>query len=205
MNEFMEYIGLFGSFTLAISGALKAIYKKFDPFGVFIIAFVTAVGGGTIRDILLTEKSVFWMNNANYIYIIIVGALCAIILRNKLFHLQRLLSLFDTVGLGLFTIVGVQIGLQSEINTISCVILGTITGAFGGVLRDVLVNEIPVIFRKEIYASVSVIGGVLYIILLHFNIPNPYSQVIPICIIIFLRLIIIKFNISLPTISLKEK
>ena len=201
----MEYIGLIGSFALAVSGALKAMYKKFDPFGLFIIAFVTAVGGGTIRDVLLTEKSVFWMTNAAYIYTIIAGVVFAILFRNKLLRLQKLLSLFDTIGLGLFTVVGVQIGIENEINTISCIILGTITGAFGGVLRDVLVNEVPVIFQKEIYASVSVIGGIVYVLMRHLNVPNPYSQLIPIGIIIILRLIIIKFNITLPTISLKEK
>ena len=147
---------------MAISGALKAMHKHFDPFGIFIIAFVTAIGGGTVRDMLLTEKSVFWMHDANFIYAIIAGALIAILFRNKLYVFQKFLSLFDTVGLGLFTVVGVQIGLEYDINYVSCIILGTITGAFGGVLRDVLVNEIPIIFQKEIYASACLAGGAVF-------------------------------------------
>lgn len=205
MNIVVEYIGLIGSFALAISGALKAMHKKFDPFGVFIIAFITAVGGGTIRDMLLTDKSIFWMTDASFIYATIAGALFAIVLRKKLFYLQKILLLFDTIGLGLFTVIGVQIGIESEINMVSCVILGTITGAFGGVLRDVLVNEIPVIFQKEIYATTSVLGGVLYLSLYHFEVSNPMLQIIPIVFIIVLRLLVVRFNISLPTIYLKDK
>ena len=205
MNIIVEYLGLIGSFALAISGALKAMRKKFDAFGVFIIAFVTAVGGGTIRDMLLTDKSVFWMTDASFIYVIIGGALFAILLRKKLFHLQKILLLFDTIGLGLFTVIGVQIGIESDINMVSCVILGTITGAFGGVLRDILVNEIPVIFQKEIYATTSVLGGALYLSLYHFEVSNPFLQIIPIVFIIVLRLLVVRFNISLPTIYLKDK
>lgn len=205
MNDLVEIIGILGSFSMAISGALKAMHKQFDPFGIFIIAFVTAIGGGTVRDMLLTEKSVFWMHDANFIYAIILGTFIAILLRNKLYVFQKLLSLFDTIGLGLFTIVGVQIGLDYDINFVSCIILGTITGAFGGVLRDVLVNEVPVIFQKEVYASISVVGGIIYLVLMNFNTPLLYAQVIPIVIIITLRVLVIKFNISLPTINLKEK
>ncbi len=205
MDELIELIGITGSFAMAISGALKAMHKRFDPFGVFIIAFVTAIGGGTVRDVLLTDKDVFWMHSSYYIYAIILGGIFAIVFRNRIYKFQRLLSLFDTIGLGLFTIVGVQIGLDFNINHISCIILGTITGAFGGVLRDVLVNEIPIIFQKEIYASISIIGGAIYLVLIHFNVPIITAQLIPISIIIILRLLVIKYNISLPTIYLKEK
>ena len=113
--------------------------------------------------------------------------------------------LFDTIGLGLFTIVGVQVGLEFNLSAINCIILGTITGSFGGVLRDILVNEIPLIFEKEIYATNSILGGGLYLILLKLNIENPLAQIIPIVFIIIMRLIVIKLNLSLPQINLKEK
>ena len=199
------YISLLGSLTFAISGALKAINKNFDPFGILIIGFVTAVGGGTIRDVLITTKAVFWLNESMHLYFILGGVILAIIFRGKLNKFNKPLLLFDAVGLGLFTITGVQIGLENDLHLINCIILGTITGAFGGVLRDVLVNEIPVIFKKEIYATVSIIGGAIYLLLLRFEVQNPIVQLIPIVFIILARLIILKFNISLPQITHKEE
>ena len=204
METIILYISLTGSFTCAISGALKAINKGFDPFGILIIGFVTAVGGGTLRDMLLTEKSVFWLKDAIHFYPIIAGVLIAILFKNKLNKFNKHLSFFDAVGLGLFTITGVQIGLEADLPSINCIILGTITGAFGGVLRDVLVNEIPLIFKKEVYATVSIAGGATYLILLKLNVPQPAVQIIPIVLMIVCRLLIIKFNVSLPQIQ-KEK
>lgn len=204
MELIINYIGIIGSFALAISGALTAMNKRLDPFGVIIIAFVTAVGGGTIRDILLTDKSVFWLNETSYIYFIIAGTLIALVFKNKLNYIQKSLLFFDAIGLGLYTITGVQIGLNFELSAINCIILGTITGSFGGVLRDILVNEVPVIFEKEIYATVCILGGILYLILYHFKVTNPLLQIIPILFIITTRLIIIYYNISLPSIYKKD-
>ena len=205
METILIYISLIGSLTLAISGALKAINKKFDPFGVLIIGFVTAVGGGTIRDILLTEKTVFWLTATTYLYFILGGAIIAIIFRDKLNKFNKSLLLFDAIGLGLFTITGVQIGIDNDLHFINCIISGTVTGSFGGVLRDISVNETPVIFKKEIYATVSIIGGCIYFVLLKFNIQNPIQQIIPIILIIIARIIILRFNISLPQIKYRQK
>lgn len=179
--------------------------KQLDPFGVFIIAFVTAVGGGTLRDMLLADKFVFWLLEPTYIYYIIGGTIFAMVFRNYLIYLQKILLLFDTIGLGLYTIAGVQIGISSGLSPINCLILGTITGSFGGVIRDILVNEVPVIFRKEIYATASILGGVFYLILLHYQVPSPLSQLIPIFFIILFRFTIIYFNLSLPVIPLRNK
>lgn len=198
------YISLLGSLTFSISGALKAINKKFDPFGILIIGFVTAVGGGTIRDVLITDKTVFWLNESIHLYVIFTGVILAIIFRSKLNRFNKPLLLFDAVGLGLFTITGVQIGLENNLHLINCMILGTITGSFGGVLRDVLVNETPVIFKKEIYATISIFGGAFYLLLLKLEVQNPILQIIPIAFIIITRLIILKFKISLPQIDYKK-
>ena len=205
METIIEYIGLIGLFTFAISGALKAINKKFDPFGILIIGFVTAVGGGTIRDILLTEKSVFWLNDPIHHFFILGGVIIAILLKNKLNRFNKSLLLFDAIGLGLFTITGNQIGIEAELHPLNCIILGTITGSFGGVIRDILVNETPVIFKKEIYATISIIGGGIYLILLKLNLDNPILQIIPILLMITARLLVIKFNISLPQIKYKDE
>lgn len=205
MEQILNYISIGGSFALAISGALKAMGRKFDPFGVLIIAFVTAVGGGTLRDILLTEKSVFWLQETPYIYFIIAGTFMALIFRKRLSYFHKTLMFFDAIGLALYTIIGVQIGIDHELSFINCIILGTLTGAFGGVVRDILVNEVPVIFHKEIYATVSIVGGLFYWTLYQFGVSNPILQIIPILFIITARIIIMYYNISFPSIYRKNE
>lgn len=200
MDLIIVYINIIGSLAFAISGALTAMNKRFDLFGVLIISFVTAVGGGTIRDILLPNKAVFWLYDTSYIYVILVGAIIAIVFKSKLNYIRKSLLFFDAIGLGLFTITGVQIGLNFELSIINCIILGAITGSFGGVLRDILVNEVPVIFKKEIYATVSIVGGAIYLTLHHYNVAAPIMVFTPIIIMIAMRLIVIYYNVSLPNI-----
>lgn len=205
MESIFEYINILGSFSLAVSGALTAMDKRFDVFGVFIIGFVTAVGGGTLRDMLLTEREVFWLHDTVVLYVILIGTIAAIVLRPKIKHLYKPLLLFDAIGLGLFTITGVQIGIHQNLELINCIILGTITGTFGGIIRDILVNEIPVIFRKEVYATISILGGLVYYILYFRNVPSIWVNIIPIALIIILRLLVVYYKISLPSIYKKEK
>lgn len=200
MDQILENLGVAGAFSFAISGALTAMNKKLDPFGVLIVAFATAVGGGTLRDVLVSTNSAFWLREPKYAYFIIGGTIFAILFRKKLFYLKNTLMLFDTLGLALFTIVGLEIGIQHELSGLSCVALGTITGAFGGVLRDILVRDVPVIFRKEIYATISIFGGILYLILNRFNVHYAALELIPIGIIIVLRLLVVYFKISFPSI-----
>jgi len=178
--------------------------KRFDIFGVVIIAFVTAVGGGTLRDMLI-NRDVFWLVDSSYIYIIIGGSVFAIIFRKALDHLRKILLLFDTLGLALFTILGAEIGLNYDLSFISCVIMATMTGVVGGILRDVLVNEIPVIFKKEIYATISILGAILFLLLRYIDFNDTATHLIPIFLIIILRLLVVRFQISLPSIYKREK
>ena len=154
----IDFLDLLGTASFAISGALFAIKKRMDTLGVFIIAFVTAVGGGTLRDMLIDAHRITWMVNLQYIYTIFVAVVFAIIFRKKIENLSKSLFLFDTIGLGIFTIVGTEIGLQNGFHPIICVSLGMITATFGGVIRDTLSNEIPLIFHKEIYATACILG-----------------------------------------------
>jgi len=155
-----EFLDIIGTFVFAISGALTGWHKKLDLFGVFIIAFVTALGGGTLRDVLIGRTPVGWMEDLTYVYIIGFGFFTTIVLRTKLEKLRISLFLFDTIGLGIFTIIGIEKGIAIGLHPIICIVLGTITASFGGVIRDILCNEIPIIFRKEIYATVSISGGI---------------------------------------------
>lgn len=205
MEQILEYISIGGAFAFAISGALTAMTKRFDAFGVFIIAFATAVGGGSLRDVIVNENAVFWLIQPAYIYIIIGGTLFAIVFRKKLTYLLKTLQLFDTLGLALYTIIGVEIGIQNELSGISCVALGTITGSFGGVVRDILVNDIPLIFQKEIYATISILGGTIYFFMNQLQLDHIYQETIPIVLIIVLRFLVIKFRVSFPSLYYEEK
>lgn len=204
MEIIIDHINIMGSFVFAISGALVAMKKKLDPFGVLIVAFITAVGGGTIRDMLLAERNVFWLFDITVIYAILAGAVIAMIFKKKLHFFHKPIFFYDAVGLGLFTITGVQIGIDAQLDPSICIVLGTVTGVFGGILRDVIVNEIPVIFKKEIYATVSIAGGALYLLLIYLEVGYPYLQIIPIVFIIIARIIAVTYKISLPSIYKNE-
>lgn len=205
MEQVLEYISIAGAFAFAVSGALTAMTKRFDAFGVFIIAFATAVGGGSLRDVFVNEQAVFWLIHPEYMYFIIVGTVFAILFRKYLGYLRKTLLLFDTFGLALYTIIGVEIGIQNGLSGISCVALGTITGTFGGVVRDILVNDIPLIFRKEIYATISILGGSMYFLMHQLWSESTYLQLVPIGLIIILRLAVVHFKISFPTIYYDQK
>ena len=176
--------------------------RRLDLFGIFIIGFVTAIGGGTIRDILIGSTPVTWMENTIYIYLIGVVTILAIIFRQKLDHLKKSLFLFDTIGLGIFTITGVEIGIQNGLNPIISITLGAMTGTFGGVIRDILCNEIPVIFRKEIYATACLVGGLAFILLFEAGVPQDIIYVVTSLTVILIRLMAVKFQISLPSFHL---
>lgn len=191
-------IDILGTMAFAISGMLTAMNKRMDPFGVFVIAFVTAVGGGTLRDVLIGRTPVGWMQDLNYVYIIIVGFFIALIFRKKLDKLRASLFLFDTIGLGVFTLIGIRRGLVVGLDPVICVALGTMTACFGGVIRDILCNEIPVIFRKEIYATICIFGGVVFFVLRRFNIPEDAIYLITSSVIIIVRIMAVVFKWSLP-------
>lgn len=198
-------LDLLGTIAFAISGALAAMNRRLDLFGIFIIAFVTAIGGGTVRDILIGNTPVTWMENIIYIYLIGLVTIFAIIFRSKLNHLKTSLFLFDTIGLGVFTITGVEIGVQSGLNPIISITLGAMTGTFGGVIRDILCNEIPVIFRKEIYATACLVGGLAFVILYELGMNQDVIYIVTSLTVIVIRLIVVKYHISLPSFYLSNK
>lgn len=194
-----EILDIIGTFVFAISGALTGWHKKLDPFGVFIIAFVTALGGGTLRDVLIGRTPVGWMEDLTYVYIIVFGFFATIILRAKLEKLRISLFLFDTIGLGIFTIIGIEKGIAIGLHPIICIALGTMTASFGGVIRDILCNEIPVIFRKEIYATVSISGGALFFGLNEFQLNTDVLYVVTSLFMIAFRLLAVKNKWYLPS------
>ncbi len=200
MNMFFV-LEILGTIAFAISGALTAMQKKMDPFGVFIIAFVTAAGGGTLRDVMIGSTPVGWMLDLQYIYMIIAGFILAIIFKRKLDRLRISMMLFDTIGLSVFTLIGLQKGIDYGLHPAISIGLGTITACFGGVLRDILCAEIPVIFRKEIYATVCIFGGIVFFILRKFDLSTDVIYLISAICIATLRLLVVKNKWTLPAIT----
>lgn len=200
----MFYIlDILGTMAFAISGVLTAFGKKMDPFGVFVIAFVTAVGGGTVRDVLIGRTPVGWMQDLNYVYVITLGFFIALIFRKKLDRLRVSLFLFDTIGLGVFTLIGLEKGIATGLHPIICIALGTMTACFGGVIRDILCNEIPVIFRKEIYATICIVGGCVFFLLRRWNVEEDVLYLATSGIIITIRLLVVNYKWSLPPLGRK--
>ena len=165
---------------------LAAAEKKLDVFGGFIIAFVTALGGGTLRDVLL-NLDISWVERPLYIYIVVSGAIAALIFKPYIKRIRKTLFLFDTIGIALFTISGVQIALNHSSHWIIIMIFGVMTATFGGVIRDILCNEIPLIFRREIYATACIAGALCYIGLNYFDVSELMNTILSASIIIFIR------------------
>jgi uncharacterized membrane protein YeiH len=177
--------------------------RKLDPFGTLIISFVTAIGGGTVRDILVGNFPVNWLQNDTAILIIFTAAVLTMLFGSYLKHLNTALFLFDALGLGLFTIIGIEIGLKHGFSAGICIALGTISACFGGVLRDVLLNKVPLIFQKEVYALACIAGGTIYYFLCRTTLNEDISKIICILLIFAIRVIAVRFKLSLPRISLK--
>jgi uncharacterized membrane protein YeiH len=196
-------LDIIGTMAFAMSGALTAMSKKLDPFGVFIIAFVTAVGGGTLRDIMIGRTPVGWMLDLKYVYVIIIGFVLAILFRKKFDRLRTSLFLFDTIGLGVFTLIGLEKGINIGLHPVVCITLGTMTACFGGVIRDILCTEIPVIFRREIYATICILGGIVFFLLRKLNLDNDILYLTTSIVIISVRFMAVKFKWYLPTLEHK--
>lgn len=198
-----QILDVIGVFVFTISGVLSGLNKKLDAFGVFIIAFVTALGGGTLRDILIGKTPVGWMEDLTYLYIIVLAYFITIFFKRHLEKLRISLFLFDSIGLGVFTIIGIEKGIEFGLHPIISIALGTITASFGGVIRDILCNEIPVIFRKEIYATVCILGGILFFLLQKINLNHDILYVITSLFMISFRLLAVKYKWYLPSLYKK--
>jgi uncharacterized membrane protein YeiH len=199
-NGFFTLIDILGTAAFSISGVFAAMEKKLDIFGIFIIAFITAIGGGTIRDVIIGDFPVSWIRNTNYSIVIFASAAIAVLFYKMIIDYQKVLLFFDSIGLGFFTVLGIHKGIEFHFSPGVCVALGAITACFGGLIRDISLSQIPHIFQKEIYATACIIGGILYFALLKMILPEAVLDAICISIIVAIRLIAVKYNWSLPRI-----
>lgn len=195
INRIFDFLG---TFAFAVSGIRLAAGKQFDWFGAYVIGFVTAIGGGTVRDLFL-DLTPFWMIDPSYLILTGLALIASLIFKNRLFSLGKTLFLFDTVGLGLFTLVGLEKSLDAGFPFWVCIIMGAITGSLGGVIRDTLINEIPLLFRRDIYALASIFGGAIYFLCLKLGFTPDWAFTLAASTVIAVRLIAVKFHIHLPT------
>ena len=204
-TDFLYIIDILGTFAFAVAGAFSAMEKKLDPFGVLVLSFVTAIGGGTLRDILIGNLPVGWLRNETATIVIFISAIAAMFFSRYLKQFTTTLFIFDAVGLGLFTIIGLEIGLEKNFSTGICIAIGTITACFGGVTRDVLLNNVPLLFRKEIYAMACIAGGLLYFVLKWMQVDPDLSRIICIIAIFTIRVLAFRFKLSLPVFYSEKK
>lgn len=189
---------LLGTFVFAISGALAVRDKEHDVFGAGFTGFVTAIGGGTLRDLLLDSHPLVWIGDIHFLYAILLGVLAAFVFPKILSRLRKTMFLFDTLGIAFFTVLGVEKSLSLGFRPEIAAIMGMFSAVMGGVIRDTLVNEIPILFRKEIYASACLAGAILYLILNYFGLKRDINLLISISVIISIRLIAVRYKLSLP-------
>ncbi|MEO9533766.1 MAG: trimeric intracellular cation channel family protein [Crocinitomicaceae bacterium] len=198
----IEFIDVIGTLVFAISGALTAANKRFDLMGVSIIAFVTALGGGTIRDVLIGAQPVGWMQSKWFLIAVLTGVALAYIFYKKLQHLRKTFFIFDAIGLAVFAIGGLEKALSYNIDPVYALMCAMISATMGGLLRDVLCNDVPLIFRKEIYASAALIGAALYLLMTYLQLPNTLNLVSGILVVILVRVLAVQLKVGLPKIKI---
>lgn len=197
-TDFLFIIDILGTFSFAVSGAFLAMQKRLDPFGILVLSFVTAIGGGTLRDIMIGNLPVTWLKDETAAIVIFFSAIATLLFGKYLRRLTTTLSLFDALGLGLFTIIGIELAIENGFSMGICIALGTITACFGGVIRDVLLNDVPLLFRKEIYAMAAIIGGLVYFLLKKIDLDDNISKTLSILVIFAIRVVAVRYKLSLP-------
>ncbi|MBN1463640.1 MAG: trimeric intracellular cation channel family protein [Paludibacteraceae bacterium] len=195
--DIIEYIG---TFAFAISGIKAASIKRFDWFGAYVVGLVTAIGGGTLRDLLLGIEP-FWMSNVSYLICTAVALLVVVVFGKDIFRYKYTFFAFDTVGLALFVVVGFEKSIMNDYPYWVAIIMGTLTGAAGGVFRDVLTNDVPLIFQKEIYAIACIIGGVIYMCCHLLSVDTLLCQILSFSSVILTRILAVKYDICLPVLK----
>ncbi len=194
------FLDLLGTMVFAISGCSAAAQKNIDIFGITFCGFVTAIGGGSLRDLFLNTHPV-WVYDSNYLFAILVGVVITGVFKVGLSKLHKTLFLFDALGIGFFTIVGLQKSLSFDVPEAIAIVMGMFSAVMGGVIRDTLMHETPLIFRKEVYATACLFGAVVYIILLKFGLSTVPNIIISAGSVFMIRIISVRFKLSLPIIG----
>lgn len=196
--DIIYLLDLIGTFVFAISGIRMAARTNMDIFGASVIGFVTAIGGGTVRDLLLNSHPITWMADMTYPMVILAAVPFTFLMGKKLNNFSKTLFIFDTIGIAMFTIIGMEKALSFGLNPFMAGTMGMISAVVGGVIRDVLCREIPLIFRKEIYATACLLGAVVFYLGLQINLPDNINYLLTTAVIITIRTVSVKKSLSLP-------
>jgi uncharacterized membrane protein YeiH len=201
--NFIHLIDYAGTFAFAISGIRLASAKQFDWFGAYVVGLVTAIGGGTTRDLLLNITP-FWMQQPSYLVVTAFALMSVILIGKYLIKLNNTFFIFDAIGLGLFVVVGIEKTLSAHFPFWVAIVMGMITGSVGGIIRDILINEVPLIFRKDIYALACVVGGLVFFACTELSVSATITQIVAAFSVILTRIVAVKYHISLPVLKGQE-
>ncbi|MBQ0088282.1 MAG: trimeric intracellular cation channel family protein [Prevotellaceae bacterium] len=200
---FFQILDYIGTLAFAISGTRLAASKHFDIFGAYIVGVTTAIGGGTMRDILLGQTP-FWMMHPGYLVFSAIAVVWTIVFRKQIVHQIHTWFIFDTIGLALFTVTGIEKTLDQNYPYWLAIIMGTMTGAAGGIMRDVLINEVPLIFRKEIYAFACIAGGIIFYLCSQCGTGIHIAGIACAITVIIIRIVAVKYKFTLPKLKVED-
>ncbi len=200
--EYSTLIHLFGVFFFGISGALMGAKAKLDLFGVVFVAGVSALGGGTVRDIFIGHYPLSWVNDPRYLLAVLGGAVVAIFMRHRLAKIKNFIFVIESLGIGFFTVSAVRICLSENLNPGIALVFGVLSVILGGLIRDIICNEIPMILRRELVATASLVGGVLFLIFQSFDMPLTFSTILATGSVLAIRVLGLKYKWQLPIMTL---
>jgi uncharacterized membrane protein YeiH len=197
---FLDYLG---TFAFAVSGALKAVRRRMDLFGMIVLAVVTAIGGGTIRDVMVGQRP-FWLTDANYILLALLAVAAVFLLYRLISSGETALLWFDAVGLGAFTVIGASRAMDHGVGLVGTVALACLSGVGGGMIRDVLAGDVPVVLRKEVYASASILGAILFWLLKRWGVMPEVSVPVATGVVTAVRLVSLHYGFGLPRLEARK-
>lgn len=195
-------LDMIGVIACAIAGTLLAQHKGFDIWGCILVSMANAIGGGTLRDMALDRHPLFWMTDLSYVIVITVTSLILQIFFHLYHKIDRALKLFDAIGLAAFSVIGFKVALGQGMSPLIAVMMGVWTAIIGGMIRDIICNEIPLVLQREIYITASIFGACLYLLLIKIGVTTGISEFIMLLSIFILRMLAVQFDWHLPSIRL---
>lgn len=203
-EQMIYLLDMVGIIACAIAGTTLALYKRFDLFGCILVSMVNAIGGGTLRDVMLDRHPLFWMTDLSYVVVITLTSILGQMFFHRHQRIDGMLKLFDAIGLAAFSVIGLTVALSFDAHPIIAILMAVMTSIAGGIMRDMICNEIPLVLQKEIYISASIAGSVLYLILLHFGVADWVRETASLMTIFGIRMLAVKFDWHLPSIQLRR-
>lgn len=203
-EEIIYLFDILGVIACAVAGTIVAKRKSGDILGAIFIAFVAAIGGGSFRDILLDNHPIFWMTKPSYLVVIIVTSLITQVLFHYVEKIDKPLRLFDALGAAAFTVIGIEVGLANQATPVVAILMGITTATAGGIMRDIICNDMPILLQREIYITPCLIGAIVYFALSYIDVSLGTKQLTAIAIIFTIRMLAVYRNWQLPNITLKR-